>query len=298
MKGTMIRGFVLLILAFPAVGWARDAESQPPLVTHDALQKRLSDPNLRILDARTSSEYDKGHIPGAVWVDVKAAQALAARASGLTDRPAWEAWIIPLGIGPETEVLVYDGKRQLDAARVWWLLRYLGIGRAGLIDGNFTFWQQAGRPVSSEAPTVSPQSFRVVFRVDRHATRDDVLAALKQGETRVIDARSQGEYTGEEKVSKRGGHIPTACHLEWSGLVDQDGRFVSLDVLRARLGRMGIKPGESVITHCQGGGRASVDAFALERLGLPTRNYYLGWSDWGNVEETPVEKGDASGKKP
>ena len=55
-----------------------------------------------------------------------------------------------------------------------------------------------------------------------------------------------------------------------------------------------MKPGESVITHCQSGGRASVDAFVFERLGFPTRNYYLGWSDWGNVEDTPVETGPAT----
>ena len=92
-------------------------------------------------------------------------------------------------------------------------------------------------------------------------------------------------------MSKRGGHIPAACHLEWSDLVDKDGRFLDAAALRARLEKLGIKPGEPVITHCQGGGRASVDAFALERLGLPTRNYYLGWSDWGNAEQTPVATG-------
>ena len=95
-------------------------------------------------------------------------------------------------------------------------------------------------------------------------------------------------------MSKRGGHIPAACHLEWSDLVDKDGRFLDPSALRARLAKLGIKPGEPVITHCQGGGRASVDAFALERLGLPTRNYYLGWSDWGNAEQTPVTTGAAA----
>jgi thiosulfate/3-mercaptopyruvate sulfurtransferase len=282
----------ILILALPVLGWGKDADSlRPILVSHDALQERLSDPNLRLLDARTKAEYERGHIPGAIRVDVKAAQELAGRPGGLTDRAAWEAWIAPLAIGPNTQVLVYDDQRQREAARIWWLLRYLGVDRVGLIDGHFPSWRSSGRPVAAEVPAVSPRPFKVAFRADRHATRQEVEAALKTGKTRVIDARSEGEYTGKDIRSKRGGHIPNACRLEWSELVDKDGRFLDPTILRDRLRSLGIEPGEPVITHCQSGGRASVDAFALERLGLPTRNYYLGWSDWGNVEETPVEKG-------
>ena len=83
--------------------------------------------------------------------------------------------------------------------------------------------------------------------------------------------------------------MPTACHLEWKNLVDQDGRFLDDSVLRAKLAKAGIKGDAPVITHCQGGGRASVNTFVFERLGIKARNYYLGWSDWGNASDTPVE---------
>ncbi len=287
----------LVSLALIGVVLARGdkaSSSRPLLSSHDAVQKRLADPNLRLLDVRARAEYDRGHIPGALWVDTKAAQTLAARQGGLTDRTAWEAWMVPLGIEPRMEVLVYDGKRQLDAARIWWLLRYLGVDRAGLIDGNFPLWQRLNRPVSTEPPVISARRFPVTFRADRYATRDDVLAAPQTHSSRIIDARSQGEYSGMEKVSKRSGHIPDAWHLEWSELVDKDGQFISHDTLQARLGGIGINLSQPVITHCQGGGRASVNTFALERLGLPTRNYYLGWSDWGNVEDTPVTTKESS----
>ena len=68
--------------------------------------------------------------------------------------------------------------------------------------------------------------------------------------------------------------------------------------LRAKLAEAGVNRGEPVITHCQGGGRASVDAFVFERLDIPTRNYYLGWSDWGNADDTPVESGGEAVKQP
>jgi thiosulfate/3-mercaptopyruvate sulfurtransferase len=201
---------------------------------------------------------------------------------------------MPLELDPDPgfEVFVYDDKRQLEAARVWWLLRYLGVDRIGLIDGNFNLWQRTGHPVTSELPTENLRRFRVNFRTDRLATREDVLDALKRDSSRIVDARSQAEYTGAEKRSTRAGHIPSACHLEWSELVDQDGRFVGPEVMRSKLATLGIKTDQSLITHCQGGGRASVNSFALEHLGIPTRNYYLGWSDWGNAEETPVAADD------
>jgi thiosulfate/3-mercaptopyruvate sulfurtransferase len=293
------------LLILPAVSWPAPARaeeppvpsSSPALVSHDALEKRLGDGNLRLLDVRPKAEYAAGHIPGAVWVDSKAAQALAAKPGGLADREAWQAWLAPMAIAPGTEVLVYDGKRQLDAARVWWLLRYLGVDHAGLVDGTFPLWKRSGKPVSTEVPRLlsPPATVKVAFRKDRLATREDVLEALKAKSDRIIDARSDGEFAGTEKLSKRAGHMPGACHVEWSNLVDKEGRFLPVDALREKLAAQGVKPGEPVIAHCQGGGRASVDTFALERIGLPTRNYYLGWSDWGNAEETPVD-GEAAPK--
>lgn len=288
-------------VAFAALlmlGLARQAGADATLVSFDDLQKKLGSAELRLLDVRPRADYDRGHAPGAVWVDSRAAQALASRPGGLLDRDAWQDWIVPLGIGPKTEILVFDGARQLDSARLWWLLGYLGVENVGLIDGNFPLWASAGRPVSSEATTVEPGTFRVAFHADRLANRDDVAAALMSGSAAIVDARSVGEYTGEKKMSKRGGHIPTACRLEWSDLVDPDGRFLGKTAIEARLSSLGIKPGEPVITHCQGGGRASVDAFALERLGHPARNFYLGWSEWGNLDATPVVEGSKSGTKP
>ena len=279
---------------------ARSAQSDStdPLLSFDELRRRLDAPNLRLLDPRPRAEYDKGHIPGAVWVDAKAVQTMAGKPGALNDRAAWQAWVAPLGIGPKTEVIIYDGERQLTAARLWWLLRYLGVDQVGLVNGNFALWQQEGRPVTSDVPAVGAGAFEVAFRAGRHATKDEVFEAIKAGKARVVDARSEAEYTGERKSSKRGGHIPAACRLEWSDLVDKDGRFLDDKALRAKLESLGIRSGEPVITHCQGGGRASVDAFALERLGFPTRNYYLGWSDWGNADDVPVVAGSEPGSRP
>lgn len=259
------------------------------LVTFDELQKRLGNPELRILDARPKSDYDKGHIPGAIWVDVPAVAAMAAKPGALTDKVLWETWAARLAIGPNTEVVIYDAKRQLDAARLWWLLTYLGIPKVALLDGNYPLWVAEKRPATTEAPAVEPRTFPVKFRSDRIATRTDVRSAITSKSAVVVDARSEAEYTGADKRAKRSGHVPSSCNLEWSNLVAPDGRFPDEPTLRSRVAKAGVNADESVITHCQSGGRSSVNAFVLERLGLPTRNYYLGWSDWGNAGDTPIE---------
>jgi thiosulfate/3-mercaptopyruvate sulfurtransferase len=151
--------------------------------------------------------------------------------------------------------------------------------------------------VTTEVRHVQPRPFNIRFQHERHASRADVLEAIKGKRARIIDARSEAEHTGTQRLSKRAGRIPSARHLEWADLVDKDGRFLDETALRARLAKAGVEPGEPVITHCQGSGRASVDAFVVERLGSPTRNYYSGWSDWGNADETPVEAGTEANQK-
>lgn len=281
-----------LLLAFCPATVARQDANPAVLVTFDELLRHLNDDRLRLLDVRSRDDYDAGHIPGAVWVDAAEAEALALRPGGLTDDDAWRSWLEPLGIEPGIRVLVYDANRQKDAARFWWLLGYLGVDRVGLVNGGFPLWESEGRPVTTEASDVEPHAFPVAFRADRLADREDVRRAIESGEAQVVDARSPGEFSGAIARSKRGGHVPTACNVEWSELVDEQGRFLPEPVLRSKFAE--LEPGAPVIAHCQSGGRASVDAFVLSRLGFPARNYYLGWSDWGNAEETPVATVDGN----
>ncbi len=280
---------IVLALTPPAVDEGQGGGPAAMLVSFDVLQRDLGSPTIRILDVRSKEDYDAGHIPGAVRVDRQEAEVLAKRSGGLEDRSAWADWIKPLGIEPGDTVLVYDDNRQKDAARFWWLLSYLGVEPVGLIDGGFALWKEQDRPVSMEATRAQPHAFPVELQDERYATRRTVLEAIRSASTRVIDARSHAEYAGETVLSKRGGHVPEACHLEWSNLVDEQGRFQPPAKLKELVAKSGVKPGQAVITHCQGGGRASVDAFVFERLGHKAANYYPGWSDWGNADDVPIE---------
>src|SRR4051812_37953402 len=194
----MLSSFITALTLFAApVPVADDAAKPALLIGFDDLQRRLDDRDLRLLDVRSRADYDRDHIPGAVWFDTKAAEKLASRKGGLEDKAAWEALIAPLGIGADSTVFVYGENRQLDAARVWWLLRYLGMDRVGLIDGNYSLWTSEKRPTSAAAAQVTPQPVQIRFRADRLATRDEVTSILKsRGPARVIDARTSGEHLG------------------------------------------------------------------------------------------------------
>ena len=113
----------------------------------------------------------------------------------------------------------------------------------------------------------------------------------------VVDARSEGEFCGIEKMNnKRGGSIPGAKHLEWIDLLDKDSqRFKPSGEIGKLFADAGIDLKEKTATHCQGGGRASVMAFGLELMGArDVSNYYKSWAEWGNADDTPIVPGKPS----
>ena len=202
-----IRWMVVLTLALPVLARAADEPSRtpqaPPLLSHDELQKRLNDSHLRLLDARSRANYEKGHIPGALWVDVKELQALT-RPETLSDKDAWARALAPLAIDETSEVYVYDDDRQHNAGRVWWQLSYAGVPRVGLIDGGFPLWERERRPVNSETVQVEPRTFAVNFHAKRAASRDEVRSAIQDDKVQIVDARSAAEYRGEKKPQDGG----------------------------------------------------------------------------------------------
>ena len=217
--------------------------SPPPLVAHEELQKRLADPTLRLIDARPRDDYDRGHISGAAWLDAKAFEPLT-RGEATTDRAAWGRVLAPLGIGPETEILVYDDDRyHLQAGRVWFWLSYAADARAvGLVDGRFNLWERAGRPVSTDETHVAARDAGITFRPALLASRQDVQAATLRQTAQLIDARTEDEYLGKGvcPISRkplpggRAGHLPSARLLDAAKVVREDGTFVESAALRAR----------------------------------------------------------------
>jgi thiosulfate/3-mercaptopyruvate sulfurtransferase len=258
------------------------------LTEPEELQKRLGEPGLRLLDARPQADYAKGHIPGALRVDVRAWQLLAGKEGGFHDAKAWGEKVGQLGIGHGSRVVVY-GSSLPDAARVWWTLKYLGLSHVTLLDGGWELWTREGRPASAAPPRVEAVKFEPNFQADRLEEIDALKKSLASGRVTVVDARSTPEFTGEEVRGKRGGHIAGAKHLEWEELLTGGGRFKSPEQLRGLFRQRGIEPGQTAVTCCQSGGRASVEAFALELAGYPRVKVFVrGWEQWSADPDAPV----------
>ncbi|VTT96780.1 3-mercaptopyruvate sulfurtransferase : Marine sediment metagenome DNA, contig: S01H1_S18985 (Fragment) OS=marine sediment metagenome GN=S01H1_52237 PE=4 SV=1: Rhodanese: Rhodanese [Gemmataceae bacterium] len=243
-----------------------------------------------ILDARTRAKYEAGHVPGARWVDH--AEWAAGFGDG-RDAAAWSERIGGLGLTADSRVVVYDDNQSKDAARIWWVLRYWGVGDARLLNGGWVGWEKGKYPTEKAEGKFASGEFKAVAAPARLATKDLLLKSLTGDKLQIVDARSEGEFCGTDAMkNKRAGAIPGAKQLEWSDLIEKDShRFRSPAELEKLFAAAGIELDRPTATHCQSGGRAAVMAYGLELMGAKdVRNYYKSWSEWGNADDTPVVK--------
>lgn len=253
-------------------------------VSTDDLKDLLAADNVRILDVRGEADYEQGHVPGAVRVDAAAwkAQALKDDGQGLSDKAAWEKLIRQLGVGELTQVVVYSDNLP-SAARIWWTLKYLGVERAGILDGGWKHWVATGGKTSTAIPEVKAGDFTIdAFDTGRLIHIDELKKALK--DLQVVDARSDSEV--------KAGKVPGAVHLDWKQLTNEDdGTVKSANELQALFASRQLKPGKPAVTYCQSGGRAAAEAYALELAGFKdVKNYYCSWQQWGSDKTAPIEK--------
>jgi thiosulfate/3-mercaptopyruvate sulfurtransferase len=284
----MLWSLCYLLLPAAAADAGPPGYPRPELLIEAAdLARALPAGKFRVLDARPETEYQAGHVPGAVRVD---ADAWRQAFQDGKDQKGWARRIGVLGIDLDTPVVVYDDKRGNDAARVWWVLRYWGVHDARLLNGGWKAWrggpveQGANRPRAVE-PKLAPQPKRL-------ATKGQVKEALGGERPQILDARSTGEYRGTVRTARKGGAIPGTIHLEWTDTLDpKTGKFKSAEELAKLFKQAGVDVNRPATTYCQSGGRAAVLAFVLELMGdRDVRNYYRSWAEWGNADDTPIER--------
>lgn len=284
----------LAIVVLAAGARAEDLRRPELLLTAADVKQHVDDSACRILDVRDAAAYAAGHVPGAVTLNLSQWTKQSHNVVGLVDRDFWTPAVGNLGIDRQTRVLVY-GADAASAARAWWLLEFVGVKSVSLLDGGWKAWQAAGYPVTTELPHVEPRKFEPSFQRERLMDMDELLRALDNPRMQVLDARSRGEFTGENVAGSRAGRIPGAVHLEWVELLDESGRFKTPAELKRLLAERGIKATGPVVTYCYSGGRASAVAFACELLGLPrVKNYYCGWQEWSAAEKAPTQTDTAT----
>ncbi len=278
------------------------------LVTAEELQANLANPSWRIVDCRFdllrpeagAAAYDAGHIPGARYAhldrDLSAPVTASSGRHPLPEVPEFRRVLFRLGVGPATRVVAYDDAGGAVAARLWWLLRWLGHGAVSLLDGGLRAWCEAGYPLETgqAAPAQGPG---VPARAGQMPVVDtaEVAAALAGDAAFVlIDVRTGERFRGEsEPIDPVAGHVPGAVSLPLGRSLDARGCFQSPDVLRRNLlEAAGSLDGRRLVFMCGSGVTACHGIFAAELAGLQPAALYAGsWSEWIRDPERPVARG-------
>ena len=262
--------------------------------------------NVRVVDCRFDlgdieagrRAYAHSHIPGAAYahLDEDMSGPIVPGRTGrhpLPDAPVFAATLARLGISNHAQVALYDDSGGSMAARMWWMLRWIGHQAVAVLDGGWSAWTAAGLPTSSGVETPPAASFTAHPRPELVVDATEMLAKTASGGALVIDARGADRFRGENETHDPiGGHIPGASNLPHTGNL-RAGHFRDPAELAARFTElMGNRPPSEVIFYCGSGVSACHNALALEHAGIGEARLYPGsWSDWITDPSRPTAQG-------
>ena len=282
-------------IAGPLVSAARLRD----LLDRDASDLVVVDVRCNLMDpADGRARYLEGHIPGAVFADM--GKDLSAKKTGTNGRhplpsPEQMAEVFgTLGIGPDTAVVAYDDASGMFAARLWWMLRFLGHRRAALLDGGLQAWCDAGGGLREGAESRPRETFLPRPRPEMALDLGAIEAGLKSGNHLLLDAREEVRWRGEtEPIDPVAGRIPGARNHPWQQNIGDGGRFLDPEALRRRFAPViRAAGGRTIACYCGSGLTAAVNALALERAGIgPVAVYTGSWSEWCADPARPIEHG-------
>ena len=263
-----------------------------PLVSAQWLAEHHTDPNVVIVDCRFDlmqpqlgpHQYQTSHLPGAYYLDLNRDLASPVQTHGgrhpLPDPEVFAQTLNQMGVTPDTLVVSYDDSRFAFAARLWWLLRYLGHDRVAVLDGGFTAYQTAGYPVTSEIPAAQPGTFTPQLQPQHVVDIQTVNARKSQPDVVVVDSRTHARYLGHhEPIDPVAGHIPGAVNYPWQQITDDHGHMHSPEQLKSHWSALATA--QDIFVYCGSGVTACVNLLALDIAGIGTGKLYAGsWSDW------------------
>jgi thiosulfate/3-mercaptopyruvate sulfurtransferase len=281
------------------------------LIDVHALQKLLGEPRLAVVDCRFDlmnpeagrQAYSRAHIPGARYADLN--RDLSAPIGAHTGRhplpspDAFAAWLGAIGIGDDTQVVAYDEANGSIAARLWWMLRWLGHDAVAVLDGGFKAWTDHGGALQAGdagPPAAGREARHFTPRVDLSSVVNttELENALRDRKSLLVDARAPERYAGTvEPIDPVAGHIPGAVNRPYTASLGADGRFLPAAELKRRWAEN--LPGAdftNLVAMCGSGVTACHNLLSLEVAGLRGGKLYAGsWSEWIRDPRRPVARG-------
>ena len=278
------------------------------LISAAELFSGLRDSDLRILDCRFSlaapdqkmQEYLQAHIPGSLYAHLESdlSGPVIPGKTGRHPLPEIDRisdFLSKIGIDERVQVVAYDDAGgAMAAARLWWLLRWLGHEAAAVLDGGWQAWLEAGYPISSGRESSSTRIFFPKPRAELIADAQEVRRISVQPAAKLVDARSADRFRGEnESIDPVAGHIPGARNAPYQNNLDEKGRFRPKDQLRRQyLAFTGDDGFQQAVFYCGSGVTACHNLLAYYHAGLGEARLYPGsWSEWISSDKRLVATG-------
>ena len=254
--------------------------------THE-LEKFYQNDSVLVVDARSYKDYSKGHIPGAVNLDLFSFHWADTSQKGLTSFGEHMRKILSYaGIDENMKIVFYDDVTGMLAARGVWMCLYFSHPDVQMLDGGLSKWTSENLATETESTIYKPSSLTTPIDPSILIGFEELNASI--GKVTIIDARSPDEYDGTTPRAARGGHIPTAKNIDWNENLDNSGKLKSDDELES-LYQMDKET--EIVTYCQGAYRAANSYLSLKKIGFKNVKVYLGsWGEWGNDLNLPIEK--------
>ena len=277
------------------------------LVSTEWLAGELGASDLRVVDCTrhlpasgrdAAAEYEAGHIPGAVFMDLSdLVDTSASVENTLPPAEKFASRMQSLGLGDGSRIVLYDDSAVKTSARAWFMLTMFGAHDVAILDGGIAKWKAEGRALKQGKETLRHRHF-TAWQDDKNVrSKADMLGNLHSKAEQVVDARGAARFSGEEadpRPNIANGHIPGSRNLPYTALYNADGTFKDKAALIVTFADAGIDLAKPVVTTCGSGITASVVAFAMHLTGKEDVALYDGsWSEWGADPDTPKATGAA-----
>jgi thiosulfate/3-mercaptopyruvate sulfurtransferase len=276
--------FLLAVILFVV-----SAISAQDIISAKDLVKIIKSKDVVVVCASSKKGY-KVHIPGSVNIP----QVSLANTEPFHNvlKPANEMAVIlgSKGVSADKTIVVYDGGSGKYAGRMYWILKYLGVPKVKILDGNLKAWKAARKPITGAPTRVKATIFTPNVDAAQLATIAEVKSAVGNPSVVLVDVRPPADFNGTATTKLRKGHIPGAINIEFTQVMNSKGLLKPNEQLKSLFKTKGVTPDKKVILYCETSVRAGIVYLALKGLNYPNIKVYDGaYIEWQATATNKVE---------